>query len=59
MCVFDHMNQKILLLNKYHRSNRTYNQTHVLWDRNLPEEGGRYGVYAIEDGSFYQRNLTK
>ena len=59
MCVFDHMNQKILLLNKYHRSNRTYNQTHVLWDRNLPEEGGRYGVYAIEAGSFYQRNLTK
>lgn len=60
MCVFDHATMEILLLNQYHRNHRIYNNGHILWDNCLVAElGGRYGVYNIEDGSYFQRSLTK
>lgn len=60
MCVFDHVTMKLHLLNKYHRSHRIYNQSHVLWDSCLVNGmEGRYGVYFFEDGTYFQRNLTK
>ena len=58
--VFDHISMKVYSLSKYHHRNRIYNQTHVLWDRNLKKEmGGDYGVYHFRNKSYNQRNIVK
>lgn len=58
--VFDHISMKVYALTKYHRSNRIYNQTHVLWDRNLQQDmGGDYGVYTFHTKTYNQRNIIQ
>ena len=57
--VFDQIDMRVIVLNKYHRSHRIYNQTHVLWDNCLKKElGGDYGVYSFKDDSYIQRSIV-
>ena len=57
--VFDHISMKIYSLTKYHYRNRIYNQTHVLWDRNLQQGmGGDYGVYHFRTKTYNQRDIV-
>lgn len=57
--VFDHYNGEIHVLSKYHRSDRIYNQNHVIWNTNLDRNlGGLYGVYNLITDTYTQRYYT-
>ena len=57
--VFDQLTRKVVLLYMYHRSDRIYNQNHVIWNGSILKRdlGGDYGVYNFIDESYYQRTI--